>query len=322
MQQPSRLTSGQSFSDIPDVSIIIIVGGHRRRAARALNSLLVQAGLDRSEIILVGRSSADIAGLAESQQPPVKLLIPTSFDYGAMKAEAVQLARGRIVAFLEDHAFAAPGWLQGILGSLHEPWVAVGGAVRNANAGVGLSGTMAILNYGLWMPPLAEGESQWVAGNNSAYLREALLEAGEELAVLLATDMVLQFWLKVNGHRFFINPAIEIEHLNETRMLDAMRALFFYHWCFAPTRARMLSWSLSQRLLHLTISPLVPWLRWFRLLRLANERGRLDEFKPLLALLLLHVAVMGQNLGLIFGSDGGRRRMADIELEVSRDETG
>jgi hypothetical protein len=69
---------------------------------------------------------------------------------------------------VEDHIETRANWLRAILHSFEGPWDAIGAEVHNANAQVGVSESIALINYGLWSPPMRSGEASLLAGNNTS----------------------------------------------------------------------------------------------------------------------------------------------------------
>ncbi len=315
------------MSDTPQVSVIMLVGHQRERAESALTSLLGQTGLERCEILVWDSAPESHPPIAGSDQPPVRVVVPASRrDFGRMKAEAVRLARGEVVLFLEEHVQVAPGWLEAMAGRFDGSWVAVGPCVENANPDVGLSKIMALLNYGLWTPPVGQGEVSLLPGNNSAYQRQALLDLGDDLASLLVSDTVLQWTLMAKGGRLFLEAEAAIRHLNPTTLANCLKAEFTYHWPFAGIRAQSQGWSRWKSLRYLLLSPAIPWLRLRRSLALNAEKGMVPPWKLLRHLphlvLMFHAAVLGQIMGLLFGPSRGVELFTAFELNSSRPAKG
>jgi len=305
------------------VSAVLLVGDLRARSADALRSVLDQEGLEQAEVILVDAGLGRHEPLPGSEHPQVRTIQPPpDATFGGMRARGVREARGRIVAFLEDHVVAKPGWLNAIIQSFEGPWAAVGAEVENANPEVGLSPVIGLINYGLWSPPMPRGEMDLLAGNNLAYRTEFLHRYGADLDELLLCDTIQQWRIAEDGGKLFAEPAVAIRHSNPTRIGTCLQSEFLYHWCFAAMRARYFKWSAWRTLRYVVLSPAIPWLRFWRLFRLASrkpsEAANLNPATGLLALLLLHAAVLGQVFGLAFGAGGADRRFTHFELNVPR----
>jgi len=307
----------------PQASVIIVVGDRRVRSARALRSVLDQDGLDEAEILLIDAGSDGVAPIPGADHPAVTVLkIDVAAGFGALKATGVRRARGSVLLFLEDHAEARPGWLQAALKSCTDPWAGVGCEVHNANAGVGLSDSIYEINYGRWAPPLARGEAELLAGNNTIYRRQILLAYEPGLDDLLSSDTVLQWRLSADGHKLLAEPAASILHRNPTTLGNGIQAEFLYHWCFGAVRASALRWTRRKKLGYLALSPLIPWIRCLRLTKLLLRRrtasARHVVQTTAISFVLMHAAVFGQAVGIAFGLQAGLGRFTRFELNSPR----
>src|SRR3972149_10257989 len=94
----------------PQLSVIIVVGTRRDRAGRALKSILSQDGMEQAEVILVDTQAA-AAPVAGSDHPAERtILLAGHSTFGEARAGGGRQARGRHVAFLEEHSVAFAGW--------------------------------------------------------------------------------------------------------------------------------------------------------------------------------------------------------------------
>ena len=313
----------QMGAHAPSVTIAMVVGSQRKRAERALASVLAQPEIHQAEFILLDAGAADAHPLAGSEHPIVRT-IRTNLGgtFGTLRAMAVRQARAPIVAFVEDHVEVGPTWLPSVLRSFEGPWAAVGAEIHNANKEVGISPAIALINYGWWSPPMQAGEADLLAGNNTAYRREVLSRYEDRLDELMLSDTVLQWQLAKDGYRLFAEPSISIWHLNPTTSGNAIKAEYFYHWAFAALRARVFDWSAWKRIRYVLLSPAVPWLRFARLVRLVRSKPPSQSVsvarQSLPILLFLHAAALGQNMGLLFGMRDSDQRFTDFELNSAR----
>lgn len=307
----------------PKVSIAMVVGNRRERAARALSSVLAQPDLDQAEILLLDAGAPSSEDLAGSDHPAVRTIRTNgSGTFGSLRAKAITESRAPIVAFVEDHIETGPSWLSAILRRFEGPWDAVGAEVHNANAQVGVSESIALINYGLWSPPMESGEASLLAGNNTSYRREVLLRYEDQLDDLMLSDTVLQWKIAMDGHRLFADSSVSIRHLNPTTTRNAIKAEYFYHWAFSALRSQIFHWSAFQKIRYFVLSPIVPWLRFARLVRMVQQKWP-DQLEAVLGrspriLLFLHAAVVGQNMGLLLGMRDADLRFTDFELNGPR----
>ena len=305
----------------------MVIGNRRKRAARALNSVISQAGIGQAEVLLLDAGSPGSDELQGSDHPAVRAIrINGAATFGTMRAMAIRESSAQIVAFVEDHIETAPGWLMGILHRFEGPWDAVGAEVHNANAKVGSSMSIALINYGLWSPPMEPGEVSLLPGHNTSYRREALLRYDDQLDVLMLSDTVLQWRMALDGHRLYADPSISIQHLNPTTLRNSAKAEYLYHWAFSALRAKVFQWSDYEKIRYFLLSPIVPWLRFARLVKMVQRKWP-DQFLSVVArspviLLFLHAAVIGQNMGLLLGMRDSDLRFTDFELNSPRPSIG
>ena len=140
---------------LPLVSVIIPTRDRGPMLRRCLDSLQDQAeGSPPTELLLVDNGSRDPATLAYlddlAERPGVRLLRrPGPFNFAAFNNEAAQLARGEVLAFLNNDVEALrPGWLRAMVAEAVRPEIgAVGarllfddGTVQHAGVLLGIGG--------------------------------------------------------------------------------------------------------------------------------------------------------------------------------------
>jgi GT2 family glycosyltransferase len=311
----------------PELSVILVVGSRRDRASRALASLLAQEGIDRMEILLADLDPEGevIAGI---DHPWVRVL-PMSPEvvFGEARRRAVVEARAEIVAFLEEHALAEPGWAEAILAAHGTgSWASVGPRVRNGNPGVGLSDIIGLISYGLFYPgeERDEGvlERDVLPGHNSSFRRDVLLGYGADLGHLLMNDNLLFARLRRDGQRLALAPAIKIRHFNEVGLGPLMRAYFHYHRIYGNRRAEILGWSPFRRWIYILLAPAMPvyfLVKFGRHLAGSNRRYLPLLLRHIPSVYLMQLAAgVGQALGLALGVGGSELVFTRCEVEAPR----
>ncbi|HKZ54708.1 MAG TPA: glycosyltransferase [Anaerolineales bacterium] len=307
----------------PALSVVLVVGEARLRAAAALRSILVQSLADAMEVLVVDCASPEWTPLPGSDHPNVRVIRqPHGTDFGAARAEGVRQARATVVAFLEEHCIALPGWAEALARAHEGPWAAVGGEVYNANAGIGFSDAVYLLGYTPWLPPAPRGEAPSLAAHNSSFKRQVLLEYRDRLPRLLNAEPILFGMLRAAGQRLYVEPGAKFLHFHETRP-SALRAYFWWNCCFGSTRATIFRWPRGKRWLYALSTPAIPLARLARL-TLEVLRRRRERLWSLLSnipaiLLVLYVAVAGQALGLVFDPAGAEARFSRLELHDDHD---
>src|SRR5262245_14489301 len=180
-------------SDAPRLSVVLVVGDLRTRAEECLASLLRQASADQMEVLLFDVAKIPARPLAGSDHPSVRRIpLPPGTPFTNARAEGVRRARAPYVAFLEEHCRVRAGWIDALLAAHAGPWAGVGGEVHNGNGETPRSETIALMTYGTWVPVAQRDEdATHLPGHNASFRRDRLLEFGEELDLLLVSDINL-----------------------------------------------------------------------------------------------------------------------------------
>ncbi len=304
------------------VTVVLVVGRQRERSARALASVLGQEGIDRSEVVLVDAGPPGVEALPGADHASVRVVErPGRGPFGAVRADAVRLARAPVVAFLEEHAEARDGWIVGIEAAFADPAVAgASGEVHTLNPGVGISDVIAVMNYVRWLPPLREGwDADVIVGHNAAYRTDDLLAFGAELDELLSSEVVLQRALRARGRRLVIDPRIAIGHTNEVTTRSISRGYYLWNVSFGATWADAERWSRLRRALQVVGAP------WWVVRRVADILGGATPAHRRVLLRHLGSVVASQcagaagiAVGATRGAGDAGTRFTDYELDIDR----
>jgi len=308
----------------PDLSVVLVVGNRRRRGAAALASLLAQPGIEAQEIVLIdANSNPEVGPIPGADHPSVRLeRVDTLASFGALRAYGARLARGRLVAFMEEHVVALPGWLSACRAHLATEWSGIGGEMHNGNPGSGISDIIALMNYTAWRPPAEAGSTRFIAGQNNLYRRETLEAYAGDLPALLENESVLNMRMTSAGRRLCIDPAIKFAHRNETSLGLICHGYFHWHRNYGANRVAAEGKGWLWRLLRAGSWPLVPVVRAWRMGRYlqANRKAEVPAFLRWLPVVLLSQAAsgLGMAVGILFGPGNSARRFLDHELNVDR----
>ena len=309
----------------PELSVILVVGPRRLRAAWSLAAVLDQDVEDRLEVVLVDLAADGAQPIAGAGDPRVRLLqAPPDTVFSDARRLGVEAARGPLVAFVEEHARPRPGWAAALLAAAAEDegWAALGPAIASGNPRTGFSDASYLMGYTLFRPEVAaRGETRLVPGQNSCYRRAVLVSLSPDLGTWLSSDNVLVEGLARRGHRLTMVPAAVIEHRNEAHVATALSAYWAYHRIYGHRRSRLLDWSLARRLAYVMLTPLVPL--YFLALALArtrrDRRQRQVLWRHLPAILLVQsAAALAQAIGIVAGLGSAPRRFTRLELDADR----
>lgn len=309
-------------SGVPAISVILITADHYRVLRKTIRHLRAQTIFQRMEIVIVTPAAesleADAGELGEFLQFQVVEGGPLQ---SSGHAYAVGIRKAPVVVLGEDHSFPDSGWAEALVQAHENSWAVVGPAVRNSNPGSHMSWADFFMGYGPWQDPAPAGEMEFLPGHNSSYKRDILLHYGDRLDVLMETECILHWDLRRNGHRLYLEPAAKTEHVNFTLFSSWSRATFQSGRKFAAVRAGNEGWPLARCLLFSAAAPLIPLVRFRRLMKDLRLPGRPRHLLlPVAPLLLLGLAIdaAGQMLGCVLGAGSSREELLCIELNRYR----
>ncbi len=304
------------------MSVILITPDCYQTIHLAVTYLLAQSVRDQLEIVIVAPSAdrleADELALASFHSFQI-VEIGEIKRVGEANAAGVRRARAGVVAFVEDHSYPHPGWAEALIEAHREPWAAVGPVVDNANGDSVVGWADFLVGYGPWLDPARSGIRDFVPGHNSSYKLALLLEYGRELEDMLESETTLHSDLRRKGHQLYLEPGAKISHLNFEKLSVWIQAQYYSGRAFAAPRSE--HWPLTRRLLYFVGGPLIPFVRWRRILE--QVRGSRRPGAPPTAvwpvlLLGLGVSAAGEMIGYTWGAGDAIERRCDLEFHRIR----
>jgi hypothetical protein len=279
------------------------------RFEQTLQALHAQRCSFAFEVVVVDRVG-DAAAVAR-RHPGLALhchLVDRDSTLPQMWWQALQLARGRIVAVTEDHCMPEPDWLQ----QLHDEFardptlVGVSGCVINGLTGSALDWATYLCEYAAFAPPVPRTDTP--VGMNIAYLRERLVAQPPQLLTTGFWDATLLPPLRAGGARLLAGSAAHVRHCKHFGVGGFLQQRYLYSRHYAGTRFER--W--PARLLAALSSPLLPPLLLVRLLRVTWRRPGLRwpsvRALPYLALFFT-VWAWGECVGYALGPSDALRRI-------------
>lgn len=317
---PSSTDSAGSApdTDSPAISVILATPGPAGTIAATLDALRAQTISNRLELVVVVESKdrlaldpVMVAGFYGVQVVEVGVIRSIAHA----DAHGVRAASAPIIVFAEDHAFPEPTWAWALLEAHRGPWAAVGPLMLNANPGTAVSCADLLLGYGPWLDPAKCGERSHLAGHNSSYKRRSLLEYGSTLEEMLTSETLLQWDMTKKGLRLYQSGAVRTRHTNFSLITPFAVASFSNGRAFGA--ARSLHWSIGRRAVFALASPLIPAVRFSKIIRETKAspalRNTMRRALPALALGLL-LDGLGQMLGYALGPGSSARRLKKVEF--------
>jgi glycosyltransferase involved in cell wall biosynthesis len=300
----------------PLLSIVIVTDAYET-IRKTVRHLRAQTVADAIELVIVapdGELDLDGVELAELHSYRV-VRVGDIRSLSWARAPGIRASSAPIVALAESHCFPEPDWAENLLAAHEGEWAGVGPAVFNANPGSVVSWVNLLLDYGPWLGPTDGGEMGDLPGHNSSYRKELLLAYGERLEAMLEAETIMHADLRAAGHRLYQQPSARTAHLNVTRTASWIGERFQTGRRFASARSHR--WPLWRRAVYTVGSPLIPAIRFRRLLRdLARTRtgGELRGYGWALLALALGVSAAGELVGYALGSGDSMYALSRIEL--------
>lgn len=215
------------------------------------------------------------------------------------------MAQGGIIAFIDADCVAEKNWIDEILRAHESPYLAIGGAIANADPKTFVGWAAYFTEFSQWMP---ETWVQWqddIAAANMSYKKEIFDRYGGFIEETYCSDTDLHWRLGRDGYRLRFIPSILVSHRSINRLDRFLKHEFFHGRCFARVRVQGQGFSRWKRCLYVTFAPLIP-LRLFLKITLNNMRNRIyaSQFlksSPIVALGLICWS-LGEAVGYAEGS--------------------
>jgi GT2 family glycosyltransferase len=287
---------------------------------KTIACLRKQTARDRLEIVIVAPSLRELEP-CESELKSFATFhvveVGTLKSIGAANAAGVRHAGAPLVALAEDHSFPDPDWAEALIAAHQQNWIAVGPAVRNGNPGSIVGWADFLIAYGPWMECVSGGVAEHLPGHNSSYKKSVLIEYGSELEAMLEAESVLHWDLNKKGYRLYLESRAKISHLNFGTLSSWLPAQFHSGRMFATIRSR--NWSKAKRLLYVFSAPLIPTIRFYRILRqVYQHRPKLHAGVIPMLVLGLVMSALGEMAGYAIGEGGSRKTLTHLEFHRIR----
>ena len=247
--------------------------------------------------------------LGESLRAKVRARFPwvTLIDAGPgvtipdLRAMAFARATGPSVAVIEDHVLVPPGWARQMLQAQARGEAVVGGAVENAATERLVDWAAFLCEYSHLLPPLPDGPSDWLTGNNTVYRRD-LLERYRAVTEQGRWENVLHDRMRNDGVTLFCRPAIRVGHKKHYTVWEYLSQRYLYSRSYAG--ARVAGTGMGKRLAYglaaLALPPLLFYRTVSRIWGKRLHRAELVKSLPLLGLFVTGWAA-GEMVGAWFG---------------------
>jgi glycosyltransferase involved in cell wall biosynthesis len=216
----------------PPMTVTILICTHQRADSlrRTLASVVDQASAGDAEVVVVDNGSTDDTAAVVASFPSVRYIYESRLGLCYARNRGWQEARAPIVAYLDDDALAAPGWLAAVRDAFSDgdPSVGcVGGPVLPdweapppSWLTPDVSRALAIIDWPGERRHLTDLAAEWLAGANLACRITALQKVGgfhpwldrRGRRLLSSGDVFLELQLLRNGYTCIYEPAMCVYH--------------------------------------------------------------------------------------------------------------
>jgi GT2 family glycosyltransferase len=307
----------------PELSAIVVVGNTRERAQLSLESLYAQSIADRMELIVIDLKTRDFPELSISSRVPTQYVtLGSEATWGQARARAVKMATAPVVAFIEDHCTADPGWAEALVRAHQEPWAAVGYAFTNPYPESYLSRAMLASEYGIWEHPTTSRTALVLPCGNVAYKRDLLLSMNGELEDLLTPDFVAHERFNSLGLPMYVESQAIVAHDSLVGLTDLFAASFMFCRILASKRVVTQRWNTVKRVSYGLATPIMgPPIAIWRLF--SSRRSTPADWATLViylpVILVKGVASsLGESVGYLAGAGSAENDFVKWELHVDR----
>lgn len=298
---------GPSVRQEPALSVVVASYNAKRTIQRCLRSLLRQETDEDYEVIVVDSSTYCTAELIEEEFPEARLYRFSERKFcGDARNIGVSVATSDIIALTDADCTTARTWVDHILKAHQSPYLAIGGAIANAEPSGLVSWAAYFCEFSRWMPG---SEPRWlddIAGANMSYKRQAFHKCGSFLEGTYCSDSDFHWRLGRDGHRLRFVPQIVVSHHSIENLREFLQHEFVHGRCFARVRSQGQGFSRLRRLPYLLLSPIIPLKILLKTVS-NNITNRVYLLHFLKALPLVALGVVSWSAGELVGYCGGWR---------------
>jgi hypothetical protein len=285
------------------VTIVIASGAGGEFLFRCLDSLREQAARRGAGIIVVDRVGETTRQRVAREHPHVRVIAAPT-DHRAtvpeMRRIGAEHATGSIVAVIEEHCTAPPGWLDAIEEHFTEGDAAIGGPILADRFTRVRDWVVYFSEYHGFMPPWPDGERLALNGANIAYDRAKLL-AHRGVLDTGYWEVVLHPLLARDG-KFRAIGAMGAYHTGPFDFGYYLGQRYLLSRVWGGTQKDRVG--LSVRLAHIVLAPIFPFVMLARIASRVKERpGFVSHFVRALPMVFVAMCTLtlGETLGYLLG---------------------
>jgi glucosyl-dolichyl phosphate glucuronosyltransferase len=217
---------------VPEIAITVVICTHQRADSlgRTLHGVVEQAGAGNVEVIVIDNGSTDHTAAVVDTFPSVRYVHESRIGLCHARNRGWQEARALVVAYLDDDAIPAPGWVVAIreafaggdsrLGCVGGPVLPDWEAPAPAWMSPDVSRALAIIDWPGERRHLTDIAAEWLAGANMACRVDVLQEVGgfhvalgrQGGRLISGEETFMQRRLIERGYVCLYEPAMTVHH--------------------------------------------------------------------------------------------------------------
>ncbi|WP_411281022.1 glycosyltransferase family 2 protein [Gemmatimonas sp.] len=254
-----------------DTSVVVAAWGNEALLRQCLRHLDAERGRSTASVEVIAATSfpANVTTRLAAEFPWARVESVPNGTVFTLRARGVALARGALVAIIEDHAVVAPGWLSALQQAHMKGHGVLGGPVDNGRDGSVVDWALYFVEYGMYTPPAVAGEVAAVSGVNAAY-DATLLRACCDIWQCAFHENEVNDALAAMGQRPWMVPTAVVSSHLPMSFGAAVAHLFAGGRQFAGYRAAPAT--SGSRALRVLASPAIPFLLFARLVQRIRVR--------------------------------------------------
>lgn len=236
----------------PVVSVIVVAYRANDTIDDCLHSLCAQASDVPFEVILVESSGDGTAEALQRAYPALRVLKTERRKFpGEGRNLAIEVARGRILAFMDADCTVGPDWLSTVARAHQESdRLVVGGIIDNGARDSLVSWAYYFCEFSLWLPSAKARPIPEIAGCCLSMKRCAFDRYGPFLGGTYCSDTVLLRAMGRDGHGVQFVPAIRVyHHVIKSGIPQFLAHVFQHRQAYARVTARQFLYSRLRRTL-------------------------------------------------------------------------
>ncbi|WP_218081774.1 glycosyltransferase family 2 protein [Anthocerotibacter panamensis] len=287
----------------PQLSVVIASINGWSYLSECLRALAKQTGDIPAEIIVADCIGPQVTDRIAAAYPEVHLIsFRESRSVAQLRAAAIAIARGEIIAITEDHCIPPSDWYTSVLQAhANHSAPAIGGAVDNGATERLIDWAVFFCEYSTFISPMPLGVVHDLPGPNVSYKQSALVALGSLIKE--------EFWetsvhsaFEQCGQPLWSDPTVRVIHKKHFTLQDFLSERYHYSRAYAGGRNAALG--PGKRLVYFLGSPLLAPLMLTRISqRVLTKKRHLGTYLrtlPYLGLFLL-AWVVGEAVGYALG---------------------